>query len=923
MKRSAIKKQLKRLDALSAKAQESIQNTQKLIDYMGSRVHRAALRGENDFLEPAFSYDEYRERAEVFDEEDAPRIRALLEEADQLPTPVSQRWDRPRDVKIGIIADDFFFDSIEVAADFRPLTPENFREVLPGCDLLLVVSAWRGLNGEWLGFGNRNSEARKLYENEIEPLARELSIPVAFYSKEDPPNFNKFVHLADTADFIFTSAEEVIPRYRARVGDDVPIQSLRFAVNYRKHNPLGCERNTSRELVFAGSWLAHKYKERLRAATNIFDGIEASGSRLTIFDRNLNLRDEDFEDLTKYQYPDRFIESIRKPLSHDQVLRLQKLLPLAINLNSVTDSSTMFANRIVELLAMGTVVLSNYSNGVNSLYPYVTMIDSDTDARQFVDNISDDYIRFSRAEGIRDVFLSDTAFDRIDTLLETAGFDVEQPTHKVYVVTESQERFEDFAKTKIDLAELVWLKPEDVSSVEGSHEGDLVVFADKFDFESPDLLADIVVPFRYCEVDAVELVAFDAPTCAYEIESVDVKSSVHAVWLGQGETFDSTRLETKIRVRTSASSGVAQYRTERTPDLSVIVPVYNNGRHLVHKCFQSLLRSSVFSRSKILLIDDGSSDLKTIHSLNLLDQIFENVQVYRFPEGGSGSASRPRNKGLELADTTYITYLDPDNEQTNDAYEMLLDIMEAETPDFALGNMVRYKGKRSLVNNSWALKKALKALDVEPVTENKFDLRGRNAELLRQMNYQPMSIQALVANREWLAGLQLTQPVGAVGQDSYFFQQMLYYAREIALDPTPVHIYYAEVANSTVNSISPNFYRKYLPLETARSAWLKEIGLHEHYSTGRFIKFLDLWYIKKLERVEPAQRAESYRLIEEIAEIYGPAVTTNQDYKKLMDRAWVELVEGDHAGEASWVVQKPEPEALAKRLRRRVSRHLS
>ena len=922
MKRSAIKKQLDRLDRLSVKAQESIQHTQKLIDYLGSKVHRAALRGENDFLDPALNYSEYRERAEFFDSADAPRIQALLDEASQLPQPAGQRWDNTRDVKIGIIADDFFFDSIEAAADFRPLTPTNFREVLPKCDLLLVVSAWRGLSGEWLGFGNRNSEPRKLYENEIEPLAREHSIPVAFYSKEDPPNFEKFIHLADTADFIFTSAEEVIPRYRDRVGDDVPIKSLRFAVNYRKHNPLGCERNDSRELVFAGSWLAHKYKERLRAATNIFDGIESSNSRLTIFDRNLNLRDDEFKDLTKYQYPDRFLESIRKPLSHDEVLRLQKLLPFAINLNSVTDSSTMFANRVVELLAMGTVVLSNYSNGVNSLYPYVTMIDSDTDARQFVDNISDDYIRFTRAEGLRDVFLYDTAFDRVDTLLESAGFVQSEPVHKIYIVSDSRKTYEEFAHSYPSLGDFCWLQPKEVTEVRGSSAGDVVVYADKIALKSPDLIADIITPFRYCDVDVVELVAFDDPASAYEIEAMAPGATVHAAWLAPGETIDSTPQLTKIRVRTSATCGASEYRSSKEPDISIIVPVYNNGRHLVHKCFQSLLRSSVFSRSKVLLIDDGSSDRKTLHVLDLLDEIFENVHVFRFPEGGSGSASRPRNKGLELADTKYVTYLDPDNEQTEDAYETLLEIMEVEAPDFALGNMVRYKGKRTLVNNSWALKKALKALDIQPTSDGKFDLRGKNDKLLRELNYQPMSIQALVAKREWLSGLGLIQPVGAVGQDSYFFQQMLYYAREIVLTPIPVHIYYAEVANSTVNSISPNFYRKYLPLEAARSAWLKEIGLHEHYSKGRFIKFLDLWYLKKLEQVELSQRAESLALIEEIAQIYGPVVTENSIYKKLMKRAWSELVVGDQDGTARWIVQKPESKGLKEKIRRGISRRL-
>ena len=156
--------------------------------------------------------------------------------------------------------------------------------------------------------------------------------------------------------------------------------------------------------------------------------------------------------------------------------------------------------------------------------------------------------------------------------------------------------------------------------------------------------------------------------------------------------------------------------------------------------------------------------------------------------------------------------------------------MERDEPDFAIGNMVRFKGKRTLVNNSWALKKGIRSVGIEQVGDELFDLRANNAELLRQMNYQPMSIQALVANREWLSGLGLEQPVGAVGQDSYFFQQMLYYARYIVVTPLPVHIYYAEVANSTVNAISPKFYRKYLPLEQARSDWLKEIGLHEHYS---------------------------------------------------------------------------------------------
>lgn len=892
VKKSSMKRQRRRLDALAKKAQQSLHRARKLSEYVVTSAYRSALRGENDFLEPTLTHDQYRERVNHFDGLDSERLNEMLAAARSLPNPTAQKWDRPFEQRIAVIADDFLLESLDVAADFRPLTPDNFSEVLPECDLLLVVSAWRGLNGEWHGFGNANSDVRILYREEIEPLARELSIPVAFYSKEDPPNFKKFVELAESADCVFTSAEEVIPLYEKRVRPGVPVRAIRFAVNYQRHNPLGCERYSDRELMFAGSWLSHKYKERLAAAQKIFDGANESRSRLTIFDRNLALRDEDFHDLTKYQYPDKYLESLRNPLEHDQILQLQKLLPLAINLNSVTSSATMFANRVVELLAMGTVVISNYSNGVNSRYPYVTMIDSETDVQQFVDNMSDEYFRYSRAEGIREVFSRDTAFDRMLELLSVAGFEVQAQEHTIYVVAQSKADFDRFRRTQATEHSLKWVAPADVATLKGSVGGDVIFYADRVELESPDLVNDVVSAFRFSDVDGVELCGFDDPRTAYEIEEFgEGLTGVHALWLAPGKRIEETAQRSKILVRTSASAGFVSYSSDEDAVLSVIVPVYNNGSHLVHKCFQSLLRSSVFERARILLVDDGSTDLKTQHQLRLLDRIFDNVDLYQFPEGGSGSASRPRNKGLELARTKYVTYLDPDNEQTNDAYARLLKLMERDGPDFAIGNMVRFKGKRTLVNNSWALKKGIRSVGIEQVGDELFDLRANNAELLRQMNYQPMSIQALVANREWLSGLGLEQPVGAVGQDSYFFQQMLYYARYIVVTPLPVHIYYAEVANSTVNAISPKFYRKYLPLEQARSDWLKEIGLHQHYSEGRFVKFLKLWYLKKLELVSVEEREESFGVIEEIASIYGEPVTGQQEYREAMAEAYANLVD--------------------------------
>ena len=64
----------------------------------------------------------------------------------------------------------------------------------------------------------------------------------------------------------------------------------------------------------------------------------------------------------------------------------------------------------------------------------------------------------------------------------------------------------------------------------------------------------------------------------------------------------------------------------------------------------------------VYLIDDGSTDENTIKIINKLANRYDNVKTFFFGDGGSGSAARPRNKGVEISTEPYITYLDPDNE---------------------------------------------------------------------------------------------------------------------------------------------------------------------------------------------------------------------------------------------------------------------
>ena len=105
--------------------------------------------------------------------------------------------------------------------------------------------------------------------------------------------------------------------------------------------------------------------------------------------------------------------------------------------------------------------------------------------------------------------------------------------------------------------------------------------------------------------------------------------------------------------------------------ISVIIPVYNTGRQLYGKAVPSLLRSSMFKNMEIIVVDDGSTDRETLLIEDYLSRHLSNMVLYRFNDRGSGSASRPRNKGQDLATGRYTVFLDSDDEIIDDSLSKL------------------------------------------------------------------------------------------------------------------------------------------------------------------------------------------------------------------------------------------------------------
>lgn len=93
--------------------------------------------------------------------------------------------------------------------------------------------------------------------------------------------------------------------------------------------------------------------------------------------------------------------------------------------------------------------------------------------------------------------------------------------------------------------------------------------------------------------------------------------------------------------------------------ISVIIPTYNAEDYLLDAVESIKNQTLGFENIELILVDDNSSDnTKTI--LKDLNQSYENIKSI-FLEGNSGTASQPRNLGIDNASSDYIMFLDNDD----------------------------------------------------------------------------------------------------------------------------------------------------------------------------------------------------------------------------------------------------------------------
>nr|WP_298249102.1 glycosyltransferase [uncultured Halomonas sp.] len=321
---------------------------------------------------------------------------------------------------IGIM-DEFTTGCFEQDVNLIQARPDNWYALAEKYqpEFFFIESAWKGNYGSWqyrvADYANKPGQEVA----HICQYAREKGIPTLFWNKEDPVHHQKFMCSAKLVDHIFTTDANMKNSYQAKTGNP-NVHALPFAAQPVLHKPAPLAGRKPRA-CFAGSWYGNRHAERGEAMRWLLQAANRHG--LDIFDRN--------HGTGIFPFPDEYQAGIRGSLPYKALCDEYSRYRVFLNVNSVTDSPTMFSRRVFELMACGTPVVSTYAKGIDNLFnsDAVWLVNSEDEADEALHTLMIDDAEWRRRSlaGIREVFAKHTYAHRLNDIFDHLGIETRLP----------------------------------------------------------------------------------------------------------------------------------------------------------------------------------------------------------------------------------------------------------------------------------------------------------------------------------------------------------------------------------------------------------------------------------------------------------------------------------------------------------------
>ncbi len=327
-----------------------------------------------------------------------------------------QKYSNPNNKPVVMaVMDEFTTGCFEDEVCLIQPRPDNWLALIKTYkpDLVFIESAWKGNYGSWQ---YRVADYSNKPGDEIEQISqycKQKNIPMIFWNKEDPVHHQKFMCSAKLATHIFTTDSNMIESYKKNTNCK-KVFALPFAAQPTLHKPKSLKDRINKS-CFAGSWYGNRHAERGEAMKWLLEAANEYG--LDIFDRNFGTG--------VFPFPEQYQDGIKGSLPYKELCEEYSKYRIFLNVNSVTDSPTMFSRRVFELMACGTPIVSTYAKGIEELFDTdaVWLVHTKEEALHAIKTLMTDQKEWRRRSllGIREVFSKHTYSHRLNYIFKSAG----------------------------------------------------------------------------------------------------------------------------------------------------------------------------------------------------------------------------------------------------------------------------------------------------------------------------------------------------------------------------------------------------------------------------------------------------------------------------------------------------------------------
>lgn len=279
-----------------------------------------------------------------------------------------------KNLRILSILDDFTYHNLKLEANVelltkKPLWYSKYNKI----DFLLVESAWRGNNNSWRHKIASYPEHPKRNISDLRRLVnwcKSKNIPTVFWNKEDPYHYDQFIEAANLFDYIFTTDQLSISRYRL----DAPHSQCHpatFFIQPKLHYK--SELPPLKRTLFMRTYQKNMHDARTEWQNQIFKVAAPYG--LDLYNRHLNQGN--------YKFPN-FEGDIQvfPSASYTNTANIYRQYQQILNVNTITQSPTMFSRRLIEIMACGRLAISNPSLSIQHLFKDMCIEISTEDSHQ-------------------------------------------------------------------------------------------------------------------------------------------------------------------------------------------------------------------------------------------------------------------------------------------------------------------------------------------------------------------------------------------------------------------------------------------------------------------------------------------------------------------------------------------------------------